>query len=370
MKFYTLLWGIIALQYTSINAQITPQWKFSVGAETVKLKNEDFTLPSVPNLLKVEKIDEYGVEFSLSTSFYQSSIKEKNTDIFFFNYAMKVHPLKFQYGKKYQWDPYLLTGFGLTKYEINTDNYWNIGAGLNFWFNNKYGLQYQANFNHNFTLNDYNSMSHSFGVFLNLDKKPTDTDKDGILDYLDKCPRKEGVKELEGCPKPKPKKQLQRKQPLPVYRPKPKTIIKDTLPKKPKAEKITVKKRVLYTEIPIINSIDTKNIIKISTIYFELDEYDILEEERSKIHLIIYMLERYPHAKILLEAHASPEGDVDYNLTLAQNRAETVLNALIDLGVPQHIISIKNFGGTKPVKSINKEMSYILNRRVNIILYK
>lgn len=66
---------------------------------------------------------------------------------------------------------------------------------------------------------------------------------------------------------------------------------------------------------------------------------------------------------IKIEGHASSEGQMKHNDTLAQNRANSVLEYLAAHGVPREKLSAVGFGSTVPVADNKTEAGRVLNRR-------
>ena len=127
-----------------------------------------------------------------------------------------------------------------------------------------------------------------------------DTDGDGVLDKDDACPEEAGSDE-NGCPQ--------------------------------------VKNEILQT----LNEAG-------STIYFAANSsrlmggkvMDALEEVKA-------ILEANPEGVVIIEGHASEDGSESYNLKLSENRANSVREKLIELGVDAARLEISAMGETSPV---------------------
>jgi len=110
-------------------------------------------------------------------------------------------------------------------------------------------------------------------------------------------------------------------------------------------------------------------LLKVTNIYFESDQYKIRDDEKSKIHMIIYILNKNPFSRIMIEGHTAKEGDYDYNKNLGENRAKTVKQYLINKGVDPIRIDIRSMNSKNPMSTETTEASKSLNRRAKIILY-
>lgn len=75
------------------------------------------------------------------------------------------------------------------------------------------------------------------------------------------------------------------------------------------------------------------------------------------------------HYEIQLISHTDPIGGRRYNEWLSQQRSEAVRDVLLQKPIPQHKISIKNWGLENPVYSNTSFQGMQLNRRVDVILH-
>ena len=72
--------------------------------------------------------------------------------------------------------------------------------------------------------------------------------------------------------------------------------------------------------------------------------------------------------KILIEGHASSEGDASHNLKLSDERAKAVMAYLTEHGVAKDRLSAKGFGSTQPIADNNTEVGREKNRRVDFTI--
>ena len=71
-------------------------------------------------------------------------------------------------------------------------------------------------------------------------------------------------------------------------------------------------------------------------------------------------------AKIRLEGHTDERGSVEYNIALAERRAQTVASELKALGVTDAQLSIVSYGKERPATPGTGEDVWAKNRRVEI----
>lgn len=106
------------------------------------------------------------------------------------------------------------------------------------------------------------------------------------------------------------------------------------------------------------------------SIYFGGGSYYIDEHQAEQLYLwldsIPKLLEKYD---IQLISHTDPIGGREYNEWLSRMRSEAVQQLLLDKQIPEHKISIKDWGLENPVYSNDSYSGMQMNRRVDVILY-
>ncbi|SEW14757.1 OmpA family protein [Chitinophaga sp. YR573] len=102
-------------------------------------------------------------------------------------------------------------------------------------------------------------------------------------------------------------------------------------------------------------------------INFETGKSDIKPESQKIIGQVAEMLKSDPSMKISVEGHTDNAGTPAANKTLSENRAKSVMNALITEGIDKTRLSSKGWGQTKPLSDNNTEEGKAKNRRVEIV---
>lgn len=102
-------------------------------------------------------------------------------------------------------------------------------------------------------------------------------------------------------------------------------------------------------------------------INFETGKSDIKSESQPIVDQIIEMLKQNSDLKISVEGHTDNVGSDKSNKTLSENRAKSVMNALINGGIEKSRLSSKGWGSTKPVEDNSTEDGRYKNRRVEIV---
>ena len=112
---------------------------------------------------------------------------------------------------------------------------------------------------------------------------------------------------------------------------------------------------------------DPNNVLSGKIIYFGFDSNKV---EGDYVELVKHhgrYLSFNPKARVRLEGHADERGTREYNVALAEARAQAVKQLMLYEGAGNDQISVISYGEEKPVAFGNDEESYSLNRRVEIV---
>lgn len=80
------------------------------------------------------------------------------------------------------------------------------------------------------------------------------------------------------------------------------------------------------------------------------------------------IIQQYGNKMIAIEGHTDNTGDASYNLSLSEQRAQAIRDALVARGVNPGRISIQGFGETRPLTGNFTRAGRQKNRRVEIII--
>ncbi|MCB9742354.1 MAG: OmpA family protein [Alphaproteobacteria bacterium] len=166
--------------------------------------------------------------------------------------------------------------------------------------------------------------------FEDLDGCPDeDNDRDGVLDIADKCPDvKEtynGNEDEDGCPDAGNSRV------------------------EVKADRIEISEKI----------------------FFETGKATIKKESYSLLNEIAGVLRSNPQIKLVrIEGHTDADGSEVNNLKLSQDRAQAVLDYLVDQGVEAGRLSSAGFGESMPIADNGTEAGKAKNRRVEFIILK
>ena len=146
---------------------------------------------------------------------------------------------------------------------------------------------------------------------------PLDSDKDGVHDYRDKCSETAADIKVDaaGCP-------------LPIK------------------EKVSIELNVSFaTKSAIVQNKFHEDIEKVSN-----------------------FLKTYPETIAVIEGHTDSAGDDEDNLKLSQQRAENVMQHLVDYGIDPSRLKAEGYGEARPIADNSTEEGRQKNRRVVAVI--
>jgi outer membrane protein OmpA-like peptidoglycan-associated protein len=102
-------------------------------------------------------------------------------------------------------------------------------------------------------------------------------------------------------------------------------------------------------------------------IRFDSGKATLKPESMGIINTIAEMMEEHPELKFSIEGHTDSDGDMEANQKLSEERAITVMNTLIEMGIAPDRLSTKGFGESNPIAANNTSEGKANNRRVEFV---
>ncbi len=187
-----------------------------------------------------------------------------------------------------------------------------------------------------------------------------DNDKDGILDKDDQCPNdpedKDGFQDEDGCPDPDNDKDgiLDKDDKCPND---PETFNgfedEDGCPDKGKV------------------IIEGNTLVILDKIEFDYNKATIKDKSMPIVEQVAATLVAHPEFTLVeVQGHADERGDDAYNLSLTQERVNSVMKALVERKVEKSRLRAKGFGEYCPADDQHNETAWEKNRRVEFKIVK
>ncbi|MCB0318915.1 MAG: OmpA family protein, partial [Bdellovibrionales bacterium] len=102
-------------------------------------------------------------------------------------------------------------------------------------------------------------------------------------------------------------------------------------------------------------------------INFDTGKWDLKSDSDVIIKELVTMLQSDSNLKLSIEGHTDNIGSPESNISLSQNRARSVMEALIKGGISQERLTSTGFGQEKPIADNRTEDGRAKNRRVELI---
>jgi len=167
---------------------------------------------------------------------------------------------------------------------------------------------------------------------------PLDSDADGVINYADKCPNTPpGVAvDSSGCPPDSDGDGV------PDYL--------DQCPSTPVGATVN---EVGCWSLKATMLFDT------NSSYIKVEAHPLLDE-------VVTILEKNPQIEVEIQGYADNTGTADYNQWLSERRAKRVMDYLMTKGIVPERLQAKGYGSTRPVASNATEEGRAQNRRVEL----
>lgn len=106
----------------------------------------------------------------------------------------------------------------------------------------------------------------------------------------------------------------------------------------------------------------------LSPIYFNFDQAIIRPDMVERMIANAQVLKQVPNANVIVEGNTDERGTNEYNIALAERRAQNTKQYLVDLGINSVRIRTVSYGEEKPLFPGQDEDSYAQNRRADFVL--
>jgi peptidoglycan-associated lipoprotein len=103
-------------------------------------------------------------------------------------------------------------------------------------------------------------------------------------------------------------------------------------------------------------------------VYFEYDSDQLTAETEARLRSKAAILRANGDVQLRVEGHADERGSTEYNLALAQRRAETVRNFLSGYGIAADRVATLSYGKERPLVEGTGESVWARNRRAEFVV--
>jgi OOP family OmpA-OmpF porin len=273
--------------------------------------------------------------------------KACNTDNDVYGYQPKID-LIYNIMPDSDFVPYVVMGVGglffddgnLSPLKIDDTVQANGGIGFKYFFNDTMAIRADGRYYYGFE-DSTSEYAITAGLVFQFggEKKVEpckDSDGDGVCDGVDRCANTPAGTEVDanGCPKVDPYAKMQKSKGADQA-----IEQSDKKPAKPEMLKVVV--------------------------YFDFDKTDIKPEYFPDLEKLAEFMKKNPDTKGLIEGHTDSKGPANYNMTLSEKRARTVMKYLSDkYGIEKSRFEVKGYGESQPAATNKTAEGRAENRRV------
>jgi OOP family OmpA-OmpF porin len=270
----------------------------------------------------------------------------------------------YEYEQKGEVTPYALAGAGWEHMNYAIDGNYNnsyvldAGAGIKYALSEDFALKLEALYMLKNNVNRWDGnlallagLTYSFGQKTPAPApKPLDSDNDGVIDSLDKCPTTEANVKVnaDGC-------ELDSDN----------DGVVDSKDKCPNSA-IDAKVDADGCEIVVPKACPVKINLMLN---FEYDSYKLDAPSKEKVAKFAEYL-KCTEDKVTIEGHTDNQGSHKYNVTLSKNRAEATKTELVSQGVNASRITTTGQSFDMPIATNATKEGRAQNRRIIAIFEK
>ena len=116
--------------------------------------------------------------------------------------------------------------------------------------------------------------------------------------------------------------------------------------------------------------IEVGQVVRLNNVFFDFDKWDLRPVSYIELDRVVTLLNENPGIEIEMSAHTDSRGSDEYNFTLSDNRARSVMEYIISQGIARNRITSHGYGESKPVATNDTDDGRQLNRRVEFKILK
>ncbi len=124
-------------------------------------------------------------------------------------------------------------------------------------------------------------------------------------------------------------------------------------------------KRDLY-----LTPLEVGEVVQLNNLFFAQSKAEMLPESQPELERLYQLLVDNKNLEIELSGHTDNQGNSNANMQLSRDRAEAVMQFLIDKGIDKKRLTAVGYGPTRPIASNANPETRKLNRRVEIKILK
>ena len=120
-----------------------------------------------------------------------------------------------------------------------------------------------------------------------------------------------------------------------------------------------------HKNIPL-QPIEVNAAVVLKNIFFDFGRHELKNESQVELDKLVQFLKDNPSVKVRIEGHTDNVGKTADNLKLSENRAQSVVGYLVNMGIRADRLVAKGLGASVPVTNNATEEARALNRRTEV----
>jgi outer membrane protein OmpA-like peptidoglycan-associated protein len=113
------------------------------------------------------------------------------------------------------------------------------------------------------------------------------------------------------------------------------------------------------------------NIVISDKIQFQTNSHELLEASHTLLDEVVKVMKDNPQIEeVRIEGHTDSTGKADYNKSLSQKRAESVMKYIVSKGIKANRLAAEGFGPERPIADNADAAGQDMNRRVEFVIVK
>ncbi|MFZ0886457.1 MAG: OmpA family protein [Candidatus Acidiferrales bacterium] len=120
----------------------------------------------------------------------------------------------------------------------------------------------------------------------------------------------------------------------------------------------------------VLQTTDTRRglVVNMADVLFQLGKYELSSDAQLKLAKLSGIIQAHPGLNLSIEGYTDTTGTADFNMTLSQQRADTVRQFLVTQGLSPDTVTSRGLGEADPIADNSTAAGRKLNRRVEIIV--
>ncbi len=108
-------------------------------------------------------------------------------------------------------------------------------------------------------------------------------------------------------------------------------------------------------------------VMTLGDVLFDTGEAELKSSANRAVLKLVQFLQLNPKRIVRIEGYTDSTGEKDHNLQLSRDRAQSVADMLVDLGIDEKRIEVVGYGDEYPIDVNATERGRAQNRRVEIV---